>query len=104
MAIRYRTRAKRLEHTIARIEAARRAIAGHRQAAANQQAWWRRHGTTLTAWRGELDRRYRREPAAAPTAASAAFAKWVRRRRLHPAVLRLRLECWWLTMRTALKR
>src|SRR5262245_45958721 len=99
MAIRYRTRVKRLERTIARIEGARRSIAGHHQSAADHAAWWRRHRAALETWRHEIDRRLRREPDAAPEAAANAFRKWIRRRRLHPALLRLRLECWWLRRR-----
>jgi hypothetical protein len=104
MAIRYRTRARRLEHTIARIEAARRAIAAHTQVAAEQQAWWHRHGATLTAWRREIERRTWREPSGAAAAATAAFVRWARRRRLHPAVVGLRIECWWLAIRAGRRR
>jgi hypothetical protein len=105
MAIRYRTRARRLERTISRIEAARRSIAAHKEAHAEQDAWWRRHGATLTSWRREIEIRQQREPSDAPAAAAVAFKRWARSRYwLHPVILRLRLECWWLSLRVTWRR
>jgi len=69
MAIRYRNRERRLERTISRIEAARRTIAGHARAASEHEAWWRRHGGTLDAWRSAIAERQRRQPAEGPAVA-----------------------------------
>ena len=61
MSIRYRNRERRFERMISRIENTRRAIAGHRQAASEQEAWWRRHGGTLETWRNAIaDHQHRR--------------------------------------------
>jgi len=105
MAVRYLARVRRLERTIARIELARRSIAQLEQAHAERDAWWRQHVATLATWKSEIEVRQRREPSGAATAAAERFRDWARfRRRLHPRVLRLRLECWWLSMRLALRR
>jgi hypothetical protein len=104
MAIRYRTRTRRLERTTSRIESARRAIAGHERMRAEREAWWRTHVATLTAWRREIERRQLREPSGAAADAATRFRRWARAlRRLHPAVLRLRAECWWLSVRLGLR-
>ena len=103
MAIRYRNRERRLERTISRIEAARRTIACHAKAASEHEAWWRRHGGTLDAWRNAIAERQRRQPAGGPAIAADRFTRWTSRLRLHPTVLRLRLECWWLTLRLGLR-
>jgi hypothetical protein len=105
MAVRYLARVRRLERTIARIETARRSIAELEQSHAERDAWWRQHADTLVSWKSEIEIRQRREPSSAATAAAERFRDWARiRRRLHPAVLRLRLECWWLSMRAAFRR
>ena len=103
MAIRYRNRERRLERTVSRIEAARRAIARHAKAAAGHEAWWRRHGGTLGAWRGAIAERRQRQPGTAAAHAADRFTRWTRGLRLHPAVLRLRLECWWLTLKLGVR-
>jgi hypothetical protein len=97
MAIRYRNRERRLERTISRIETARRAIAEHGKVAAAHEAWWRRHVATLDTWRTALAERQHRPPTEQPAIATDRFHRWTSRLRLHPSVLRLRLECWWLT-------
>jgi hypothetical protein len=103
MAIRYRNRERRLERTISRIEAARRAIAGHARAAFEHEAWWRRHGGTLGAWRNAIVEREHRQATERPALAADRFSRWTFALRLHPAVLRLRLECWWLTLRLGVR-
>jgi hypothetical protein len=103
MAMRYRNRERRLERTISRIEAARRAIAGHREATSDYEAWWRRHGRTLEAWRSAIAERQRRRPAEEPAIAADRFKRWTSGLRVHPAVLRLRLECWWLTLKLGVR-
>jgi hypothetical protein len=103
MSIRYRNRERRLERTISRIEAARQAIAGHTKAASEHAAWWRRHGDTLDAWRKAIAERERREPTDGPAVAADRFRRWMSGLRWHPAVLRLRLECWWLTLRLGVR-
>jgi hypothetical protein len=103
MAIRYRNRERRLERTISRIEAARRAIAGHKRAASEHEAWWRRHGRTLDGWRHAIAGRLRRRPSERPAVAVDRFRRWTSGMRLHPTVLRLRLECWWLTLRLGVR-
>ena len=97
MSIRYRNRERRLQRTLSRIETARRAIAGHTKTASEHEAWWRRHGGTLDAWRDAIDERQRRQPAAGAAAAAARFKRWASFVIWHPRVLRLRVECWWLT-------
>jgi hypothetical protein len=103
MAIRYRTRERRLERTISRIESARRSIAMHVKAASDRDAWWRRHGNTVESWRRAIAERHHRQPTSNPLAAAEAFRRWASGLRLHPAVLRLHLECWWLTLKLALR-
>jgi hypothetical protein len=104
MGIRYRNRERRLERTISRIEAARRAIAGHTKAASEHEAWWRRHGGTLDAWRKAIAARQQRQSTEGPAIAVDRFTQWTSGLRWHPAVLRLRLECWWLTLKLAVRR
>src|SRR5262245_34228989 len=99
MAIRYRNRERRLERTISRIEAARRAIACHRKAASEHAAWWRRHGRTLDAYRSAIAEHQRRQPTERLSIAADRFTRWTLGLRLHPTVLRLRLECWWLSLK-----
>jgi hypothetical protein len=103
MAIRYRNRERRLERTISRIEAARQAIAAHAKAASEHEAWWRRHGGTLDAWRNAIAERQHRQPSERPSIAADRFARWTSGVQLHPAVLRLRLECWWLTLKLGVR-
>jgi len=103
MAIRYRNRERRLERTISRIESARRAIAGHAKAASGHEAWWRRHGGTLDTWRSAIAERQRRQPAEGPALAADRFGRWASGLRWHPATLRLRLECWWLTVKLGVR-
>jgi hypothetical protein len=103
MPIRYRNRERRLQRTISRIEAARRTIAGHRKIASEHEAWWRRHGGTLDAWRHAIAERQRWQPTERPAIAANRFQRWTSRLRLHPAVLRLRLECWWLELKLAVR-
>src|SRR5262245_29337837 len=103
MSVRYRNRERRLERTISRIETARRAIAGHAQAASEHEAWWRRHGRTLDAWRSAIAERQRRQPSEKPSIAADRFRRWASGLRFHPTVLRLRLECWWLTLRLGIR-
>jgi|SRR5262245_25006223 len=103
MSIRYRNRERRLERTISRIEAARRAIAGHKTAASEHQAWWRRHGRTIETWRHAIAGRQRRRPSERPAIAVDRFKRWTSGLRVHPAVLRLRLECWWLTLKLGVR-
>ena len=103
MAIRYRNRERRLQRMIARIEAARRAIARHAKTAAEHDAWWRRHGITLVAWQRAVAERQHRRPTASPAIAADRFTRWASRLRWHPSVLRLRLECWWLTLKLGVR-
>ena len=103
MSIRYRNRERRLERTISRIETARRTIAGHAKAAAEHETWWRRHGRTLDAWRSAIAQRQQRQPAEKLAIAADRFKRWSSRLRRHPTVLRLRLECWWLTLKLGLR-
>jgi hypothetical protein len=103
MAIRYRNRERRLERTISRIETARRAIAGHKKTASEHEAWWRRHRGTLDAWRNAIAERHHRQPSDGPATAADRFTRWTSGLRLHPRVLRLRLECWWLTLNLSLR-
>ena len=103
MAIRYRNRERRLERTISRIETARRAIAGHANTASEHEAWWRRHGGTLDAWRHAIADRQRRRPTSRPAIAADRFTRWTSSLRWHPAVLRLRLECWWLMLKLGVR-
>jgi hypothetical protein len=103
MPIRYRNRERRLERTISRIETARRAIAAHRNSASEHEAWWRLHGTTLDAWRHAIAKRQQRQPPERLAIAADRFKQWTSGLRLHPAVLRLRLECWWLTFRLGVR-
>jgi hypothetical protein len=103
MAIRYRNRERRLERLISRIEASRRAIAGRTAAASEHAAWWRRHGGTLDAWRNAIGGRQRRRPTNAPAIAAARFKRWTSGLRWHHAVLRLRVECWWLTLKLGVR-
>jgi hypothetical protein len=103
MPIRYRTRERRLERTIARIESARRSITMHVKAASDRDAWWRRHGDTLEGWRRAIIEHHRRQPASGPAEAAEAFRRWASGLRRHPTVLRLHLECWWLTLKLGLR-
>jgi len=103
LAIRYRNRERRLERLTSRIETARRAIARHGATASEHQAWWRRHGGTLDAWRNAIAGRQRRRPAEKPRIAADRFGRWMSRLRWHPAVVRLRLECWWLALKLGLR-
>jgi hypothetical protein len=103
MAIRYKNRERRLERTISRIEAARRAIAGHTKAASEHEAWWRRHRSTLDVWRDAIAERQQRQPPERPAIAADRFKRWTSVLRLHPTVLRLRLECWWLTLKLGVR-
>jgi hypothetical protein len=103
MSIRYRNRERRLQRTISRIEAARRSIAGQAKAASEHEAWWQRHGATLEAWQDAIEERQRRPPTAGPTVAANRFTRWASDFRWHPTVLRLRLECWWLTLKLGMR-
>lgn len=99
MSIRYRNRERRLARTSARIEAARRAIAGQTSNASGHDTWWQRHRATLDEWQRAIAARHERDPATGVTAATDRFVRWTSRLRWHPRVLRLRLECWWLARR-----
>jgi hypothetical protein len=99
MAIRYRNRERRLQRTTSRIEAARRSIAAHAMGASEHEAWWRRHGATLEAWQDAIEERQHRQPTAGPAIAANGFTRWASDLQWHPTVLRLRLECWWLTLK-----
>jgi hypothetical protein len=101
--IRYRNRERRLERTISRIEAARLAIEGHKKTASEHAAWWRRHGRTLDSWQKAIAERQRRTPTERPAIAVARFKRWASALLLHPTVLRLRLECWWLTLKLGVR-
>jgi hypothetical protein len=101
MATRYRNRERRLERTISRIETARRAIALRTKSASEQGAWWRRHGSTLEAWRQAVAERQHRDPAAGAAVAARRFKRWTSLLRWHPTVLRLRFDCWRLTRKLA---
>ena len=103
MAIRYRNRERRFERMISRIETTRRAIAGHRKTASEHEAWWRRHGGTLGAWRHAIAERQHRQPTKKLAIAADRFHRWTSRLRLHPTVLRLRLECWWLALKLGVR-
>jgi hypothetical protein len=103
MPIRCRNRERRLERTISRIETARRAIAEHGKTASEHEAWWRRHGGTLDTWRNAIAERQHRQPTERLTIAADRFHRWTSRLRLHPTVLRLRLECWWLTLKLGVR-
>ena len=103
MAIRYRNRERRLERTISRIETARRAIAGHGKTASEHEAWWRRHGRTLDAWRSAIAERQHRRATDTPAVAADRFKRWTSGLRWHPTVLRLRLECWWLAVKLGVR-
>jgi hypothetical protein len=92
-----------LERLISRIETARRAIATHGTTASEHEAWWRRHGGTLDAWRIAIAERQRRQPTDKPRIAADRFQRWTSRLRWHPDVLRLRLECWWLTLKLGVR-
>jgi hypothetical protein len=103
MSIRYRNRERRLARLISRIETTRRAIARHDEAASEHDAWWRRHGSSFDTWRKAIAERQHRKPTEKPAAAANRFQRWTSRLNLHPIVLRLRLECWWLTLRLGLR-
>ena len=103
MPIRYRNRERRLERTISRIAAARRAIEGHKNIASEHERWWQRHGGTLDAWRNAIAERQRRAPTDRAAIAVGRFERWTSGLRFHPAVLRLRVECWWLTLRLGVR-
>ena len=103
MSIRYRNRERRLARTISRIEAARRTIAGYARSASEHEAWWRRQDGTLDAWRNTIAERQGRQPSERPGIAARRFRWWTSRLRLHPRVLRLRLECWWLTLQLVVR-
>ena len=84
---------------------ARRSIAVHVKAASDQDAWWRRHGDTLEGWRRAIAEHHRRQPAEqSGRTRPSAFRRWASGLRLHPTVLRLHLECWWLTLKLGLPR
>jgi hypothetical protein len=102
MSIRYRTRERRLERTIARVESARRSIALHVKAASDRDAWWRQHRDTLEGWRRAIAGHHR-QPASGPAEAAEAFRRWASGLRLHPTVLRLQVECWWLKLKLGLR-
>jgi hypothetical protein len=104
MPIRYRNRERRLERTISRIEAARRAIAGHARTGFEHEAWWRRHRGTLDAWRNAIAERQQRQATEKPATAADRFTRWTSALRWHPTVLRLRLECWWLMLKLGARR
>lgn len=99
MSIRHRNRERRLNRLISRLETARRAIAGHGQTASDHEAWWQRHRDSLDAWRNAIAKRQHRQPAKKLTVAAGRFQQWTSRLRWHPTVLRLRLECWWLSLK-----
>jgi hypothetical protein len=101
MSIRYRNRERRLARTTARLETARRALAGRIEAASAHETWWRRHRGTFDVWRRAIAARQQRQPATAVAAATSRFVRWTSLLRWHPTVLRLRLECWWLTRKLA---
>ena len=103
MPIRYRNRERRLQRTISRIEAARRAIAAHAKAASEHEAWWRRYGGAFDAWQHAIAERRRRQPSERPALAADRFKRWTSALPLHPTVLRLRLECWWLTLKLGVR-
>jgi hypothetical protein len=104
MSIRYRNRERRLERMLSRIDAARRAIAAHVKAASAHEAWWRQHGGTLHAWRIAIAERQRRQPSRRPALAADRFTRWTTSAmRVHPTVLRLRVQCWWLTLKLELR-
>ena len=103
MAIRYRNRTRRFERLISRIEATRQTIAEYGTAASDQKAWWRRHAGTLDTWQNAIAERQHRQPTDKPNIAVNRFQRWTSRLRWHPKVLRLRLECWWLTLRLRLR-
>jgi len=103
MSIRYRNRERRLERTIFRIDAARRAIDRYTTAASEHQAWWRRYGRTLDAWRSAIGERQRRQPNGRPAIAADRFTRWTSGLRWHPRVLRLRVECWWLRLKLGVR-
>jgi hypothetical protein len=98
VATRYRNRERRLERSISRMETARQSIARQTEASLEHELWWRRHAATLEAWRRAMGERRRREPSGIPAASTARFRRWTAFVRWHPRVLRLRLECWWLTV------
>jgi hypothetical protein len=104
VSIRYRNRERRLDRHISRIETARRAIAGRTKSASAQDAWWRRHGGTLDAWRHAIAERQHRQPAAGTATAASRFTRWTSLLRWHRAVLRLRFQCWWLTRQVNARR
>src|SRR5262249_48566306 len=83
MAIRYRNRERRLERTISRIDAARRAIDRYTKAASEHEAWWRRHGRTLDTWRRAIAQRQRRQPTDRPAIAAGRFTRWTAGLRWH---------------------
>ena len=103
MAVRYRNRERRLERTISRIETARGAIAEHRQIAAAHEAWWRTHGSTLHAWRKTIAQHQHRQPTDTPAIAADRFRRWAYALRWRPSVLRVRFECWWLTLKLGVR-
>jgi hypothetical protein len=103
VSIRYRNRERRLQRTISRIEAARRSIAAYATAASEYESWWRRHGGALDAWRSAIARRQHRQPSNSPAEAADRFTRWASALQLHPTILRLRLECWWLALRLGVR-
>ena len=103
MAIRYRNRERRLARLISRIETTRRSMARHEKTASEHEAWWRRHGGTLDAWRKAIAERQHRKPTEKPMVAATRFQRWTSRLNLHPTVLRLRLESWWLTLKLGVR-
>ena len=104
MAVGYRNRERRLNRSMARIDAARQAIARQTETAHEHELWWRRHRATLDAWRSAIAERRRRPASEIPAASAARFRQWTTVFRWHPRVLRLRLECWWLTLKLRLRR
>jgi hypothetical protein len=103
MAVRYRTRERRLERTISRMEAARRAIAEHTKTASEHQVWWQRHGGTLEAWRHAIAERQLRQASEEIAMAAGGFKRWTSRLRWHRTLLWLRLECWWLNLKLGMR-
>jgi hypothetical protein len=103
MAVRYRNRERRLERNISRIETARQSIARQTETALERELWWRRHGATLEDWRRAIAERRRRGPSQIPQAAAGRFRQWSTVLRWHPRVLRLRIQCWWLTVLLGLR-
>ena len=56
-----------------------------------------------TTWRNAIAERQHRQPTERPAIAADRFKRWTSGLRLHPTVLRLRLECWWLTLKLGVR-